>query len=364
MSPHDNQGRHTPFGLPSILILIAGLVFSSPAYAQTAGEILKSLKGLKGQERRQRLIDGAKKEGRLVFYGTLGIDASRPMLEKFTEAHPYLTIGHYRSGESGVYNKVVNEGKAGRYAVDVIEGSAGPVYALIQGGFVDPYRSVESRAVRPEFVDPKHLWHAYSYLVIGLGYNQLQVKDSKAPRTYEELLNPRWKGGKMSLDTEDADIFGVLLDTWGEEQGSKYFRKLAKQGILFRRGHTLQTQLLVAGESTMAPWLYSHRPLMMIDKGAPIGLVFLKPSLSLPKMMLLARRAPHPHAGALFIDWALSKEGQNYVGMVIARSPVRKGQRQKYTQLGDLKTKPITPELLGPNYDRYLKLYSEIFSLK
>ncbi len=103
---------------------------------------------------------------------------------------------------------------------------------------------------------------------------------------------------------------------------------------------------------------------MMMEKGAPIGLVFLEPALSLPKMMLLARRAPHPHAAALFIDWALSRQGQNYVGMVIAMSPVRKGQKQKYMQLGNLNTKPITPSLLGLNYDRYIKLYNKIFGLK
>ncbi len=364
MSPSAKNNRFFAFFSQLILVLITGLVSFSPAHARTAGEILKSLEGLKDQERHSRLIDGAKREGRLVFYGSLGIDASRPMLEEFRKSYPYLSIGHYRAGESGIYNKVVNEAKAGRHAVDVIEGSAGPAYALIQGGFVDPYRSIESDAVRPEFVDPKGLWHAYSYLVIGLGYNKMHVKGNEAPRTYEDLLLPRWKGKKMSLDTEDADIFGVLLDIWGKEKGLQYFRKLGKQEILFRRGHTLQTQLLVAGESVVAPWLYSHRPLMMMEKGAPIGLVFLEPALSLPKMMLLARRAPHPHAAALFIDWALSRQGQNYVGMVIARSPVRKGQKQKYTQLGDLNTKPITPQLLGPNYDRHIKLYNKIFRLK
>ncbi|MFQ5950094.1 MAG: ABC transporter substrate-binding protein, partial [Nitrospiria bacterium] len=214
MSPSTDNNRFFSLVSRSILVLIAGLALFSPAHAQTAGGILKSLEGLKEKERHSRLVEGAKKEGRLVFYGTLGIDASRPMLEEFRKSYPYLSIGHYRSGESGIYNKVVNEGKAGRYAVDVIESSAGPVYSLIQGGFVDPYRSIESRAVRPEFVDPKRLWHAYSYLVVGLGYNKTRVKDSEAPRTYKDLLRSRWKGRKMSLDTEDADIFGVLLDTW------------------------------------------------------------------------------------------------------------------------------------------------------
>jgi iron(III) transport system substrate-binding protein len=337
--------------------------FFSPAHAGMAAERLKPLAGLKGAERTARLTEEAKKEGKLVFYGSLGIDASRPLLEKFRKSHPYLAIGHYRSGEAGIYNKVANEAVGGLHAVDVIEGLPGTAYSLIQKGLVASYRSPESQATRPEFIDPKHVWHSYSYLVIGLGYNKTRVKDSEAPKSYEALLDPRWKGNKMSLDTEDADIFGILLDIWGEDRGVKYFRKLAKQDILFRRGHTLQTQLLVAGESTVAPWLYSHRPLQMMEKEAPIGLVFLEPVISLPKMLMLADKAPHPYAAALFIDWMLSEKGQNHAGMVMGRSPVRKGQEQKYKELDGLNTRPITPDLLGPNYNRYVDLYRRIFGL-
>ncbi len=357
--------RHLRYSiLQLIFALIALLALISPTYARTAGEILKSLEGLEEPDRTARLIEGAKKEGRLVFYGSLGIDASRPLLKKFRESHPYLTIGHYRSGEAGIYNKIANEARAGRFAADVIESLPATAAALIQGSLIDPYHSPHSQALQPEFIDPKDLWHAYSYLVVGLGYNKTRVKDSEAPRSYEDLLRPRWKENMISLDTEDEDVFGILLDTWGEKKGLQYFRKLAKQEITFRRGHTLQTQLLVAGESAVAPWLYSHRPLSMIEKGAPIGLVFLEPVISLPKTLLLARQAPHPHAAALFIDWMLSKQGQNYVGMVIARSPVRKGQQQKFKVLGNLRTKPITPDILAPNYKRYLKLYRQVFGLK
>ena len=228
---------------------------------------------------------------------------------------------------------------------------------------VDPYHSTEEPAIRREFIDPKGLWHPYSYLVIGLGYNKNFVKDGEAPRNYEELLNPRWKG-KMSLDIEDYDIFGTILSIWGEEKGLAYFRRLAKQEILFRKGHTLQAQLLAAGETAVAPWLYSHRPLMLIERGAPVGLNFLAPVVSNPKALMLAKRAPHPHAAALFIDWALSEEGQHFVGMEIARSPVRKGQKQKFEKLGEPTTTPIKPEVIGANFDRYTELYRSVFNIK
>jgi hypothetical protein len=91
-----------------ISALSLALTFSS-IHAQTAGEILKAYESLKKPERKTRLVERAKKEGRLVVYGTLGVDAARPMLEKFRQAHPYIAIGHYRSGSTGVYNRVVNE---------------------------------------------------------------------------------------------------------------------------------------------------------------------------------------------------------------------------------------------------------------
>jgi iron(III) transport system substrate-binding protein len=349
-------------GLAASAVLLAAII--SPVDAQTAGEVLKPYVGLDKSQRRNKLIEGAKKEGRLVVYGTLGIDAARPMLEKFRQSHPYLSIGHFRSGSTGVYNRVVNEGRAGKQEVDIIELSAGPVSDLIRAGFVDPYRSPETDAVRPEFIDPRHLWTAYHYLVVGLAYNKNLVKASEVPKTYQDLLLPRWRGGKMSLERDAGDVFGGLLDSWGEKQGIDYFRDLAKQDVLIRSGYTLQAQLLAAGEIEVVPWSHSQRPLLMADSGAPLSVEFLEPVLSKAQVLLLARRAPHAHAAALFIDWALSEEGQAFVGIDIVRSPVRIGQKQKYMQLGRPKTKVITPEFLGQNYERYTKLYHQIFNIQ
>jgi iron(III) transport system substrate-binding protein len=259
---------------------------------------------------------------------------------------------------------VVNEGRAGKHEVDIIELSAGPVADLIRSGFVDPYRSPETDAVRPEFIDPRHLWNAYHYLVVGLAYNKNLVKSSEVPKTYQDLLLPRWRGRKMSLDRDAGDVFGALLDSWGEKEGIDYFRRLAKQEVLIRSGYTLQAQLLAAGEVEIVPWSHLQRPLLMADSGAPLGIGFLEPVVSKAQVLLLARRAAHPHAAALFIDWSLSEEGQAFVGIDIVRSPVRIGQKQKYMELGQPKTKVITPEFLGQSYLRYTKLYHETFNIQ
>jgi iron(III) transport system substrate-binding protein len=338
--------------------------FATPCKAQTAGDILKAYEPLTKSEKRSRLIEGAKKEGHFVFYGTLGIDAAAPMLEKFRQTHPFLAIGHYRGGGSAVYNRIVTEARGGKYDADLIEISAGPAAELMRSGYIDPYRSTEAETVRAEFRDPKHLWHAYQYLVVALAYNKQRVKEIEVPKSYQDLLAARWKGGKMSLDNDDGDVFAALLDSWGEKPGLDFFRRLAKQEVVLRTGHTLQAQLLAAGEVDLHPWSHAQRPLLMADRGAPLAIEFLQPVVSKAQGLLLARRAPHPHAAALFIDWALSEEGQTYVGIDLVRSPVRLGVKQKYTELEKPKTKVITPEFLGRDFERYSKLYREVFGVK
>ena len=344
--------------------IFAALSIAASASAQTAGDVLKTYEALAKLDKRARLIDGAKKEGRFVFYGTLGVDAAAPMLEKFRQTHPFLTIGHYRGNGSGLFNKVVTETRGSKFEADVIEISAGPSAELIRSGYIDPYRSTEIETVRPEFRDARNLWHAYQCLVVALAYNKNRVKESEAPKNYQDLLLPRWKGGKMSLDTDDGDIFAALLDSWGEKPGLEYFRRLAKQEPVLRNGHTLQAQLLAAGEVDLHPWSHAQRPLLMADRGAPVAIEFLQPVVSKAQGLLLAKKSPHPHAAALFIDWALSEEGQTFIGIDLVRSPVRAGAKQKYAVLGTPKTKAITPDFLGRDFERYTKLYREVFSVK
>ena len=127
-------------------------------------------------------------KGNSSFYGTLGVDASRPFLESFRKSHPYISIDHYRSNEGGIHNKVATEASAGKHSVDVIESASLTASNLIDSGLVDPYNSPESASYSREFVDPKRLWHGYSYLPVALGYNKRYVKESELPKSYDDLL--------------------------------------------------------------------------------------------------------------------------------------------------------------------------------
>ena len=283
------------------------------------------------------------------------------MLES-SSSRPYLWIGHYRSGSTGVYNRVVNEGRAAKQEVDIIELSAGPVADLIRGGFVDPYRSPETDAMRPEFIDPRNLWSAYHYLVVGLAYNKNLVKTSEVPKTYQDLLLPRWRGRKMSLEKDAGDVFGGLLDSWGEKQGIEYFRRLAKQDVLIRSGYTLQAQLPAAGEVELVPWSHSQRPLLMADSGAPLGIrIFGTGTLQSPSAVAGASRASSARRGAFH------RLGPLGGGSGICRhrhraQPCANWPKAEICRAGATENQSHHTGISRPNYERYTKLYHEIFN--
>src|SRR5215510_8469303 len=244
-------------GIPALLIFLGSLGFfmvPRVLYAKTAAEVLKTYKRLSEKERDNQLVEGAKREGKLVFYGVT------------------------------------------------------TVYQMVKSGLADPYLSPSRKGIMPEFMDKDGYWTAIYHLVVALGYNTDHVKKEELPKNYDGLLDPKWKG-RMSLDQTDMHLMGTLLEYWGRDKALAYFRKLAANEPMLRRGRRLQAQILGGGEVHIAPWLYGYRPGTMKRQGAPVDTTLLEPILTVPTYLMLAKNSPHPHAAALFIDWALSRDG-------------------------------------------------------
>src|SRR5438128_9010794 len=147
-------------------------------------------------------------------------------------------------------------------------------------------------------MDEKGFWTPHYHFVIGLGFNTQHIKPAEAPKSYEELVNPKWKE-RFSLDPADQDLFGALLLHWGKEKALSYFKNLAKLEPRMVSGHTQQANLVGAGEIHMAPWLYGYRPLQLKDEGAPVEALLFDPVLSNPAYLLLTKNSlPPPRSGA------------------------------------------------------------------
>jgi len=183
--------------------------------------------------------------------------------------------------------------------------------------------------------------------------------DRLGTKTYEELLQPKWKSN-MFLDDEAYEWFAVLLKHFGREKGLQYMKSLAKQDLRMVRGRTAQSQLLAAGERALAIVLSGHTVWEMKTKGAPLEGVILDPYFAQANKLMLSRHAPHPHAAALFYDWALSEEGQAIItsfGRVIAR----KGVKQRFPELVDKESFLVDVDFIGPIMDQTGKEFSQIF---
>ena len=335
----------------------------TPAWGASAAEVVSRLREVAPVERQSFLEAGARKEGTFIFYGTMSADHANRLLAGFRQRYPFLTVHHYRAGSTALLSKVMAEARAGKHDMDAIDEVPGALYELIQAGLIEKYFSPNRKAVRDEMVDKEGFWTASYHLVVVTGYNTKQVRKEEIPRSYDELLHPRWRK-RMVLDTQDAEWFNALLDFWGEEKGLAYMKQLAALDPEVRTGHTLEAQLLAAGEYSLSPILYGYRVADMAAQGAPVDFVMFDPVISKPRPLSLARFAPHPHAAILFIDWLLSEEAQTIISQVLGRGPVRKGMKSKYERLDRLKYAVVRDDTLGPVYKKRLQQYEGIFRFR
>lgn len=321
--------------------------------AQTVEEVVRSLEGLAPGARRVKLVEGAKREGRVVFYAATRASQSQALLGGFQRHYPFLKTDSYRASGFRLVNKILTEARAKRYEPDVIESGGHSGRQLIKAGLITKYLSPERRYVRKEHMDKEGLWTGLMHIRVALGYNTGLVKKEDVPKSYHDLLDPKWEG-KVSIDNQDEDILSALIDAWGEEKALAFFRGLVKNRVGIRRSRTLQAQLVIAGEFHIAAFLHGNTPAGLKRQGAPVEIVMLPPYISKVGASYLPKHAPHPHAAILLYDYFLSEEAQNIVAKKFGRGPVRLGIKGKYPELEREKYQVVSPEITE---DRLRKIH-------
>jgi len=182
------------------------------------------------------------------------------------------------------------------------------------------------------------------------------------PKTYDALLNPKWKGGKITLDTEAYGMVEGLKRAWGKEKALAYFKKLAALDPVLKRGNTERVQLLVAGEYPLII-AYNQTIQRMTSRGAPVDWLALDPAVTQVNPVMIGAKAPHPNAARLFYDYLLSKEGQEQLRSY-QRIPVRKDVEPDPPRLfRGFKYVIENPEDYK-DFDATVKQYLEIFKLR
>jgi iron(III) transport system substrate-binding protein len=257
----------------------------------------------------KRLIEGSKKEGKLVWYTALSIQDAEVLTKRFEQAYPFIKIETLRLVTDALLTKILTETKAGVYNADVIEipGIAGNI--LKKEGLFDKYVSPESKAYPASMKDSGGTWTSFFIHTLVLVYNTQLVKKEDLPRTYEELINPKWQG-KIVLRDEDFETFGMMLKVMGREKGMNFLRRLGAQGVDLRNSFTLAVQGVASGEIALGMNLYGTHTEEFKKRGAPVDWVPMEFVLTTVEPLAVSARSPHPNAARLFVDFLLSKEAQ------------------------------------------------------
>jgi iron(III) transport system substrate-binding protein len=330
------------------------------------GFAVTSAGGARGQD--ASLIAAAKKEGEVTWYTTLIVNqAVRPLIQAFEAKYPGITV-RYSRGDSGPNAlKIMNEARVGAPAADVFDGidTATP---LLRAGLVDTFVPAAAGQYPPELKDKNGRWIATNLYFFTPGVNTNLVPLAAAPKTFDGLLDPKWKG-KMAWTPNPpagSPIFvGNVLQAMGEDKGMTYLRQLAKQNVI-NVDATARAILdqVITGEYPLALVIFNHHAALSAASGAPVAWVKLEPVPAAVSVVGLLKHAPHPNAAKLLIDFLTSKEGQqifasvNYLPAmpsVPAKIPSLKPKE------GRFKANFMSPETLAEDMPKWTSLAHEIF---
>lgn len=297
-------------GLLALLFALAALT-ATGAQGQQKPADNREIFLYQGMDRAQRLFASAKKEGALTLYTTMTMEDAAPLIAAFEKKYG-IKVTMWRGINQKLVQRAVAEARAGKHMVDVFEGSGHSLEILHREELLEKFWSPAFADIPPEAF-PRHGYYAPdNFLFLVMGYNTRLVKPEDVPRTYEDLLQPRWSGN-FGIEASNVVWFAAVVKAMGEEKGLAYFRKLAAMKPQMRSGHTLMTELVVAGEIPLVLTLYNQAVDKMKERGAPIEWKALPPAFGRADGIAMARRAAHPHAALLFADFVLSPEGQHYI---------------------------------------------------
>lgn len=268
----------------------------------------------KGPDRAQRLLEGARKEGQITVYSSMIVDqALRPLIDGFVQKYPFIKPQYVREDPPQQIQKLTAEARANRRVADVVE-STGIEVQMRAAGLNQPYWSPEAEPYGEARKDKDGMWVSTRVSYIGACYNPNLVKPEEAPKNFEDLLDPKWKGKLVW----SANWFGSILfitgvrKFMGEEKAADYLRKLAQQNVIsVPATNRVVVDRVMAGEYPICLDAFLHHPIISARKGAPVVSLPFNPVITLVSSVALPKNPPHPHAAMLFIDYLLSPEGQS-----------------------------------------------------
>jgi iron(III) transport system substrate-binding protein len=336
--------------LQALLSIVCFLTVLSTAWGQSKS--MRDLTMYKGTDYEQMLLEGAKKEGKVVWYTSLAGKSYKTIKAKFAEKYPDVKIEVYRAGSKDLATKILGEARAKKYLVDATETTPGILMLLKSQKIITPYTNPIHKKW-PDFAQIKAkgggvYWVTDRESFIGLGYNTQKLPEDQVPRNWDDLLNPALKDKMMMSTSSTGDrVIGTML----KYNGKEYVEKLKPQNMkLLNISGTATRDLIIAGEFIASPTVFRNHALVKINQGAPLGWVPMNQVPTNAGGSAVFTHAPHPHAALLLVNFILN-EGQDilesfYYGMAWKDYPFKR----VYPERG------MTPR----QYDKALKDWNKL----
>ena len=341
-------GLYKPLQLLAFLSLLA--ITGPAAYAQS------DIATYQGADRSQKVLEGAKKEGTLTIYSSATVDDMTALTTAFTKKYAIKTLV-WRASSENIIQRAATEARGGRFDVDVFETDGVAMEAMYREKLLQELRSPLLADLMPQALRPHKEWIGDRMQIFTAAYNTLAVKKADLPKSYDDLANPKWKG-KLGIEAADYDWFSAVVSELGEEKGLKLFREIvAKNGLSVRKGHTLLANLVVSGEVPLALTTYLYKVQQLKNDGAPIDYLVLPPEIARAQGAGMARKAPHPYAAVLFMDFLLS-DGQQ----ILAKRDFIPTNIKVKPLPADMPLKFVDPAALLDQNDKWEKLYKDIIT--
>jgi iron(III) transport system substrate-binding protein len=275
----------------------------------------------------------------------------------FEAEYPFVQVEILTGGPQSLLNRILTERRAGKDNFDTLNIRSSALYTLKKAGAILRYESPHRSGLRPGFYDKEGYFNGmWASLMVYL-FNNKQITRAQAPKSIDDLLQAKWKG-KMGMDQDADDYIAAVLDYYGDEKGKQIVRALGAQQLNIRKGRTLVSQLVAAGEFPIQIDAHHHEAVALRQAGAPVDYVFPEPFIPVKSVsaFVMSSHSRHPHAAALLVDFMLSKRGQE-IAFKQRRWPALKELAMGGPdEVGNRKTVVPDAEKWGSRYEELVQL--------
>lgn len=336
--------------------LLVSIACSAARAVEPRPEVVTAA-ALHGPERSARLLALAKEEGTLNLYATMGQEQISAISSRFEKKYG-IKINLWRASSEVVARRTLTEAQGNRFEVDVIESNSPELETLYREQLIQPVQTPFSAAMMREAIPLHGAWLGARINVFVQAYNTDRVKAADVPKTFRDLADPRWQG-KIAAEADNIDWFATVARELGEAQTVSLFQDIVRtNGVSMRKGHPVLASMLAAGDVSLVLSTYNYFvDKLRKDKGAPVAWTVLEPGIARISGVALARRARHPNAAVLFVDFMLSDAQQLFPAMDLIPANQGAGALPR-----NVKWRFVDPNMVIDDSEKWGKLYQQVFS--